>query len=109
MYILWILIAFIMLLLYGYSEWKLSRAVIKSIYKQESVTFRGKRSYYVYARFLNAFIAVSSIYLGLTNFVRAEIVPGCWLAPALGVGLLVAYSTSQRFKFLKFEDEPDGV
>lgn len=109
MFVLWILVACCMILLYGYAEWKLSRAVIKSIYKQETITFRGKKNYYVYARFLNAFIGVSSIYFGLTNFIRAEVVPGCWLAPALSVGLLVTYSTSQRIKFLRFESESDDA
>jgi hypothetical protein len=57
------------------------------------------------ARFSFAFIGVSAFYFGLISFIRAETVPGCWLAPALIVGLLVLFSTSQRTKFLKFEDE----
>lgn len=104
MYLFWFVLAGFMVFGYLYSEWKVYQAIIKKIHEKEETILPGKKTIFVIARSLFAFIGVSAFYFGLISFIRAEIVFGCWLLPASIVGLLVAFSTYQRVKYLRFED-----
>ncbi len=107
MYVFWLLVAICMIILFVYSEWKLTRGVLKAVYQEEIVSLPGKKIYYVYARFLNVIIGVGAVFFTLTSYAGTETVTGCWLLPALLVGLLVAYSTNRRGRFFNFENESD--
>lgn len=105
MFIVWLIVVSIMVLLYWYFEWKLIRIATKRLYTKEKAFLPGKRWYYSLGTFLITFVGVSAFYFAITNFTRSEVVSGCWLAPSLIIGLLTAFSTFQRLRFLVLRQE----
>ena len=102
MNIFWFVLSLVMISAFIYTEWQITQGLVRRIYKKENYLLPGRMIPYLVIRFFIGFLIVGSLYFGLINFARAEIVPECWLLPSLIVGSVTVYNTYQRIKYLDF-------
>lgn len=112
MYIVWWILALLIVCLFVLLELKLWRAGVERVYGNKPVVLAGKAWQYRWGAFAIGFFGFASVMLGLLSYadIRFQTSQGtiCWLTGAILLGWINLSSVGARLKYFEFSGDTGG-